>query len=258
MKSPVETKSTISKSWGRNVISPLLSGSRHLADVNACDLWIDQTIVAHGQSEEPRMISHSKQEQVYKRRIAAESEPPEALHSKIMSDKAEQLTNQLRQDLGNLPQWETTSTREYLDNGDTEWSITIKYHEMVHENIKSRSLARTVHRMCKRQIGKHPSITEDMIKKWLAEDDWTDARVRAEYQRQFDDAQLPKRNANKLLCEMRRDYGDCHWVSDTHVRKWMKRGLTEDRMRKVPVLHDRGSIGESSGSLAVSLRSRGV
>jgi len=214
------------------VTSPLLSGSRHLADVSACDLWTDQAIVAHGQSEQPRMISHSKQEQVYKRRIAAESEPPEALHSTIMSDTAEQLTNQLRQDFGDLPQWKTASTRQYMDNGGTEWSITIKYHKMAYEYHKLRLLARTVHRMCKTQIGKHPSITEGMIKKWLAEDDWTDAQVRMEYKRQFDEAQLKKRDAKKLLCEMRRDYGDCHLVGDMHVRKWMKQDLREDQIRR--------------------------
>ncbi|KAI4609859.1 uncharacterized protein J4E87_010976 [Alternaria ethzedia] len=148
-----------------------------------------------------------------------------------MSDKAEQLTNQLRQDLGNLPQWETTSTRECLDNGDTQWSITIKYHKMAYEYHKLRLLARTVHRLCKTQIGKHPDITEGMIKKWLAEDGWTDAEVRTEYQRQFDEAQLQKRHVKKLLCEMRRDYGDCHLVRDTHVRKWKKEGLEEDQIR---------------------------
>ena len=212
--------------------SPILSGSRHLADVNACDLWTDQAIVAHGQSEEPRMISDSKQEQVYKRRIAAESESPEALNTTIMSETAEQLTNQLRKGLGNLPQWKTETTRECLDNGDTQWSITIKYHKMAYEYHKLRLLARTVHRMCKKQIGKHPSITEGMIKKWLAEDDWTDAQVRTEYQRQFDEAQLKKRNAKKLLCEMRRNYGDCHLVVDTHVRKWMKQGLGEGEIKR--------------------------
>ncbi|KAI4925293.1 hypothetical protein J4E85_007171 [Alternaria conjuncta] len=148
-----------------------------------------------------------------------------------MSDIAEQLTNQLRQDLGNLPQWKTETTRECLDNGDALWSITIKYHETAYEYHKLRLLARTVHQLCKTQIGKHPDITEGMIKNWLAEDKWTDAQVRKEYQRQFDEAQLKKRHVKKLLCEMRRDYGDCHLVRDTHVRKWKKEGLEEDQIR---------------------------
>ncbi|KAI4647267.1 uncharacterized protein J4E79_010419 [Alternaria viburni] len=148
-----------------------------------------------------------------------------------MSDIAEQLTNQLRQDLGNLPQWKTETTRECLDNGDTQWSITIKYHEKAYEYHKLRLLARTVHRLCKTQIGKHPDITEGMIKNWLTEDNWTDDQVRTEYQRQFDEAQLKKRHVKKLLCEMRRDYGDCHLVRDTHVREWKKQGLEEDQIR---------------------------
>jgi hypothetical protein len=144
-----------------------------------------------------------------------------------MSDRAEKLTTKLRKEFGTAPVWNTTSTKTCLDQNDSEWNITRMYCLAIHDYSRYQPLARMLHRMCKKEIGKHPDITEDMIKRWLALDYKTDVQVRAEYQRLFDKARPEVRRSKKLLVEMRRDLGDCHMVGELHVLRWLENGLTE-------------------------------
>ncbi|KAI4684370.1 uncharacterized protein J4E84_006359 [Alternaria hordeiaustralica] len=149
-----------------------------------------------------------------------------------MSERAERLTTKLKKEFGSIPEWEAEFTQSCLQAGDSDWDITRKYHLTVHDYNKNRPLARVLHRMCKEEIGECQEITEEMIWKWFALDNWTDLQVKAKYRQEFDKAQPEVRRAKKLLAEMRRDLGDCHLVGDTHVREWMKHDLREDHIRR--------------------------
>jgi hypothetical protein len=144
-----------------------------------------------------------------------------------MSDRAEKLTTKLEKEFGTAPVWETTSTKICLDQSNSEWNITRMYCLAIHGYNRYQPLARMLHRACKKEIGKHPDITEDMIRRWLALDYKSDVQVRAEYQRLFDEARPEVRRSKKLLVEMRRDLGDCHMVGELHVLRWLENGLIE-------------------------------
>ena len=145
-----------------------------------------------------------------------------------MSDAAKALTTKLRNELGNLPPWKVATTQEYMDKGETTWLIKRKYCDQAAEYNQFRPLARSVHRQCRREIGKFPDITVDVIKGWIAEKYWDDTEVKAEYQRQFYKAHPEIRRAKKLLAELRRDLGDCHLVDEQNVLKWVKKNLTDE------------------------------
>ncbi|KAI4620795.1 hypothetical protein J4E83_005156 [Alternaria metachromatica] len=147
-----------------------------------------------------------------------------------MSDAAKALTIKLRNELGNLPPWKIATTQECMDKGETTWLIKKKYCGQAAEYNQFRPLARSVHRQCRREIGKFPDITVDVIKGWIAEKYWDDTEVKAEYQRQFYKAHPEIRRAKKLLAELRRDLGDCHLVDEQNVLKWVKKNLTDKRV----------------------------
>ncbi|KAI4656632.1 uncharacterized protein J4E78_006522 [Alternaria triticimaculans] len=147
-----------------------------------------------------------------------------------MSDAAKILTTKLRKELGNLPIWKVATTQECMDKGETTWLIKRKYCSQVDDYNRFRPLARSVHQQCRREIGKFPDVTVDVIKRWIDENYWDDAQVKAEYQRQFHKAHPEIRRAKKLLAELRRDLGDCHLVDEQNVLKWVKKNLTDKRV----------------------------
>ena len=147
-----------------------------------------------------------------------------------MSDAAQILTTKLRKELGNLPTWKVATTQECMDKGETTWLIKRKYCGQAADYNRFRPLARSVHRKCRREIGKFPDITVDVIKRWIDENYWDDAQVKAEYQRQFYKAHPEIRRAKKLLAEMRRNLGDCHLVDEQNVLRWVKKNLTDKRV----------------------------
>lgn len=150
-----------------------------------------------------------------------------------MTERAEALTKKLRKEFGNLAPWGTKMTQTCLNENLSEWNIRRLYCQGADDYSKFRTLARSVHRICKKEIGEVPDITEDQIKIWILLDYWTDDQIKVEYQRQFDKAQPNMRRAKKLLVEMRRDHGDCHMVSELRILKWIENGLDEKGVKAI-------------------------
>jgi hypothetical protein len=148
-----------------------------------------------------------------------------------MSDRADVLTEKLRKEFGNVPQWGVASTQMCLDHHDSTWQIKRIYCELADDYNKFRPLARTVHRACKKEIGKLPDVTEDDIKNWILLDCLTDTQIKTIYQLKFDKAEPDMRKAKKLLAAMRRDHGDCHMVGELCVLKWIKNGLDDEAIK---------------------------
>jgi hypothetical protein len=148
-----------------------------------------------------------------------------------MSDRAEQLTKKLRKGFGNVPPWKTTLTQTCLDAGDSEWDIKRMYCGMADDYNKFRPLARMVHRVCKKEIGELPGITENKIVDWIMLAHLTDAQIKVEYQLRFDKARPEVRRAKKLLVEMRRDLEDCHVVGELRILRWIEKGLSEEAVK---------------------------
>ncbi|KAI4619933.1 hypothetical protein J4E80_004457 [Alternaria sp. BMP 0032] len=149
-----------------------------------------------------------------------------------MSDRAERLMTKLKKEFGSIPLWETALVQTRFEAGDSEWDITRKYYQHVHDYSYYRPLARMLHRRCKKEIGEFPSITEDMVRKWILLKYWSDVEVMAEYQRQFDEAKPEERRAKKLLAEMRRDFGHCTTVNEVKILRWMEGNLTDEMVKE--------------------------
>ncbi|RYN71761.1 hypothetical protein AA0117_g9212 [Alternaria alternata] len=146
-----------------------------------------------------------------------------------MSDtRAESLTKKLRKEFGYVPWWKTSTTQQSLDAHDSHWQIKRFYCGWADEYNRFRSLAKMVHRACKKEIGELPEVTEDVIRKWILVDILTDTEIKAKYQLLYDEANPNVRKAKKLLAELRRDEGGCVTVGEVQVLRWFERGLDKE------------------------------
>lgn len=178
------------------------------------------------------MIYHSKQRDAKTLPTCLQSEVTQPLPSRTMTDRATRLLTELKKAFGINPLWDAASIQTRLERNESKWDITRMYYQNMHDYSYYRPLARLLHSRCKREIGKLPTITEEMIRRWILVDYWSDVRVLAEYQKQFDEEYPNVRRAKWILAELRRDLGHCDTVGEPKILFWVENDVAEEKMRE--------------------------